>query len=191
MWNRCCRRLVLSLSTCTCLQNVNLVRLSQFFMDLLCFNEICVMGFHIQFVEACIITDCSPWFVSQQGHGRWQQRQFFEPMLDFFFFFLSPFILICCADEHLPVDDYPSDQCCSWTWRLSPCLNVSLVNARLCYYALSAVSVFDLGQRQCHCQVDFIAVNELFFPCRLPLCTNNAHGPMLLIRRERSVTVEL
>ena len=47
---------------------------------------------------------------------------------------------------------------------LSPCLNVILVNAGLCYYAFAAeVSVFDLGQCQCHCQVDFIAVNELFF----------------------------
>lgn len=75
---------------------------------------------------------------------------------------------------------------------LSPCLNVSLVNARLRYYALTVeVSVFDLGQCQCHCQVDFIAVNELFFPRCLPLCSKNAHGPTLLIRRERSVTVEL
>lgn len=47
---------------------------------------------------------------------------------------------------------------------LSPCLNVSLVNARPRYYMLAAeVSVFDLGHCQCHCQVDFIAVNELFF----------------------------
>lgn len=51
--------------------------------------------------------------------------------------------------------------------------------------------VSDLGQCQCHCQVDFIAVNELIFPHRPPLRSNNAHGPSLLIRRERSVTVEL
>lgn len=51
--------------------------------------------------------------------------------------------------------------------------------------------VFDLGQCQSHCQVDFIAVNELIFPHRLPLWSNNAHGSSLLIRRERSVTVEL
>lgn len=76
---------------------------------------------------------------------------------------------------------------------LSPCLNVSLVNARPRYYMLAAeVSVFDLGHCQCHCQVDFIAVNELFFfPRCPPLCSENAHGPTLLIRRERSVTVEL
>lgn len=51
-------------------------------------------------------------------------------------FFFSSLILIVCADEHLTADDYPSDQCCSWTSVLSPCLNVSLVNARLHYYTL-------------------------------------------------------
>lgn len=46
----------------------------------------------------------------------------------------------------------------------APCLNVSLVNAGAHYCALAAeASVFDLGLRQCHCQVGFIAVNELFF----------------------------
>ena len=65
------------------LQNVSPLRVSQFLMDLLCFNEICVTGVHIQFVEACIIPDCSPWFVSQQGHGLWQHTLFFEPTLDF------------------------------------------------------------------------------------------------------------
>lgn len=75
---------------------------------------------------------------------------------------------------------------------LSPRLNVSLVNARLLHYTLATeVSVFDLGLCQCHCQVDFIAVNELFFPRCPPLCLENAHVPTLLIRRERSVTVEL
>ena len=75
---------------------------------------------------------------------------------------------------------------------LSPRLNVSLVNAGLRHYTLAAeVSVFDLGLCQCHCQVDFIAVNELFFPRCPPLCLENAHVPTLLIRRERSVTVEL
>lgn len=73
---------------------------------------------------------------------------------------------------------------------LSPYLNVSPVNDGQRCYALGAeVSVVDLGQ--CHCRVDFIAVNELFPPRRLPRRSNNAHGPALLIRRERSLTVEL
>ncbi len=70
---------------------------------------------------------------------------------------------------------------------LSPCLNVSLVNARLRYYALAVeVSVFDLGQRWSHCQVDFMAVNELFFPsssCALQWKCTWAHA----VNKERKV----
>lgn len=158
---------------------------------MLCFNEICVMSVQIQ-AEACIIADGSLWFVSQQGHDLWQQRLFFELVLDFFFFFPS-LILILSADEHLPADDYPSDQHCSWTWMLSPCLNVSLVNARLHYYALTAEAscLWPWAVPVSLSSWLYSSQWVIFFPRCSPLCGENAHGPTLLIRRERSVTVEL
>lgn len=55
---------------------------------------------------------------------------------------------------------------------LSPCLNVSLVNARLHYCRLAAeASVSDLGLWQCDCQVGFIEVNDLFFFPLIVLCS--------------------
>ena len=81
------------------------------------FNESCVMGVHIHLVEAYIITDCSP-----SRDMLFDSTLFFEPSL----YICPPLILILLADEHLPADDdyYPSDQRCSRTPTLSPCLNV-------------------------------------------------------------------
>lgn len=60
------------------------------------------MAVLIHFVEACVITALSS-----------SRDMLFDSRDNS----LNPHkkVSLCCGDEHLLVDDDPSDQCCSWT----------------------------------------------------------------------------